>query len=46
MNVWHSFQYLALTWMLNHLRQKRSELDRSRSSSASLSPDLPGVITC
>jgi hypothetical protein len=29
MNVWHSLQYLALTWMLNHLRQKRGELDRS-----------------
>lgn len=26
MNVWHSFQYLALTWMLNHLRQQRGEL--------------------
>jgi hypothetical protein len=29
MNVWHSFQYLALTWMLNNLRQGRGELDRS-----------------
>jgi hypothetical protein len=29
MNVWHSLQYLALTWMLNHLRQKRGELDHS-----------------
>ncbi|HEX6304493.1 MAG TPA: hypothetical protein VFZ76_09915 [Anaerolineales bacterium] len=29
MNVWHSLQYLALTWMLNHLRQKRGELDSS-----------------
>jgi hypothetical protein len=30
MNVWHSFQYLALTWMLNNLRQKRGEMDHSR----------------
>ena len=22
MNVWHSFQYLALTWMLIHVRQQ------------------------
>jgi hypothetical protein len=29
MNVWHSLQYLALTWMLNHLRQGRGELERS-----------------
>lgn len=29
MNVWHSFQYLALTWMLNHLRQQRGELQDS-----------------
>lgn len=29
MNVWHSLQYLALTWMLNHLRQRRGELDAS-----------------
>mgnify|MGYP000172316345 CR=1 FL=1 len=29
MNVWHSLQYLALTWMLNHLRQQRGELDNS-----------------
>ena len=29
MNVWHSFQYLALTWMLNNLRQGRGELDGS-----------------
>ena len=27
MNLWHSLQYLALTWMLNNLRQKRGELD-------------------
>ncbi len=27
MNVWHSFQYLALTWFINHLRQERGELD-------------------
>ena len=26
MNVWHSFQYLALTWMLNHLVQKAGKL--------------------
>jgi hypothetical protein len=29
MNVWHSFQYLALTWMINNLRWQRGELDRS-----------------
>jgi len=29
MNVWHSFQYLALTWMLNHIIQKRGELNDS-----------------
>jgi hypothetical protein len=29
MNVWHSFQYLALTWLLNNVRQGRGELDRS-----------------
>jgi hypothetical protein len=29
MNVWHSLQYLALTWMLNHIRQRRGELDNS-----------------
>jgi hypothetical protein len=27
MNVWHSFQYLALTWFINNLRQERGELD-------------------
>jgi len=27
MNVWHSFQYLALTWFANRLRQNRGELD-------------------
>lgn len=27
MNVWHSFQYLALTWFINRLRQERGELD-------------------
>jgi hypothetical protein len=27
MNVWHSFQYLALTWFANRLRQQRGELD-------------------
>lgn len=27
MNLWHSFQYLALTWMLNNLRRERGELD-------------------
>jgi hypothetical protein len=27
MNVWHSFQYLALTWYANRLRQERGELD-------------------
>ena len=29
MNVWHSLQYLALTWMLNNLRQQRGELESS-----------------
>jgi hypothetical protein len=29
MNLWHSFQYLALTWMINHLRWQRGELERS-----------------
>ena len=29
MNVWHSFQYLALTWMLIHVRQQRGELNNS-----------------
>jgi hypothetical protein len=29
MNVWHSLQYLALTWMLNRLRQQRGELEES-----------------
>lgn len=29
MNVWHSFQYLALTWMLNNFRQRKGELDTS-----------------
>jgi hypothetical protein len=29
MNMWHSFQYLALTWMLNHLRQQRGQLEHS-----------------
>lgn len=29
MNMWHSLQYLALTWMLNHLRQGRGELEHS-----------------
>jgi hypothetical protein len=28
-NVWHSFQYLALTWMLNNLREQRGELNNS-----------------
>jgi hypothetical protein len=27
MNVWHSFQYLALTWYINHLRASRGKLD-------------------
>jgi hypothetical protein len=26
MNVWHSFQYLGLTWYLNRMRQERGEL--------------------
>jgi hypothetical protein len=29
MNVWHSFQYLALTWMLNNMRYERGELKSS-----------------
>jgi hypothetical protein len=29
MNVWHSLQYLALTWMINHLRWQRGELKGS-----------------
>lgn len=29
MNVWHSLQYLSLTWMLNRLRYDRGELDNS-----------------
>jgi hypothetical protein len=29
MNVWHSLQYLALTWMINHLRWQRGELKSS-----------------
>jgi hypothetical protein len=29
MNVWHSFQYLALTWYVNRLRADRGELDRT-----------------
>lgn len=29
MNVWHSLQYLALTWMLNNMRQARGELEDS-----------------
>jgi hypothetical protein len=29
MNVWHSLQYLALTWMLNRLREERGELKTS-----------------
>jgi hypothetical protein len=29
MNVWHSLQYLALTWILIHIRQERGELDNS-----------------
>jgi hypothetical protein len=26
MNVWHSFQYLGLTWYMNELRQERGEI--------------------
>ena len=29
MNVWHSFQYLALTWMLNNMRYERGDLKSS-----------------
>jgi hypothetical protein len=29
MNVWHSFQYLALTWMLNRVRQQKGQLKNS-----------------
>lgn len=28
MNVWHSFQYLALTWYVNRLREERGELQK------------------
>lgn len=28
-NVWHSFQYLALTWMLNNLREEKGYLEHS-----------------
>ncbi|GAB4470165.1 MAG: hypothetical protein Kow00124_06060 [Anaerolineae bacterium] len=27
MNLWHSLQYLSLTWMLNNLRLKRGEME-------------------
>lgn len=27
MNVWHSFQYLALTWYINRLREERGDLN-------------------
>lgn len=27
MNIWHSFQYLALTWYVNRLRADRGDLD-------------------
>lgn len=29
MNVWHSFQYLALTWYINRLRADRGDLERT-----------------
>lgn len=29
MNVWHSFQYLALTWLLIHVAQQRGQLNHS-----------------
>lgn len=29
MNVWHSFQYLALTWYINRLREERGDLQKS-----------------
>ncbi len=29
MNVWHSLQYLMLTWMLNNVREKRGDLDHT-----------------
>ncbi len=29
MNVWHSFQYLALTWYINRLRSDRGDLQRT-----------------
>jgi hypothetical protein len=28
MNVWHSFQYLALTWFVLRLREERGDLDK------------------
>lgn len=30
MNVWHSLQYLALTWMINNMRWERGELKDSK----------------
>jgi hypothetical protein len=29
MNLWHSFQYLALTWLLIHVAQQRGQLNHS-----------------
>ena len=29
MNVWHSFQYMALTWILIHIQQERAQLGDS-----------------
>lgn len=29
MNVWHSLQYLALTWILNNLRAEKGQLDNT-----------------
>ncbi len=47
MNVWHSLQYLALTWMLNRLRFERGELENSpfvkRFSSPGSAPRYYGL---
>jgi hypothetical protein len=45
MNVWHSLQYLALTWMLNNVRQERASWIARPSSSGCRCPDRHGAIT-
>jgi hypothetical protein len=39
MNVWHSLQYLALTWMLNRVRYDRGDLKASPFVSKLSAPD-------